>query len=291
MKTSLCARLPVFLCLAVALLLASPFAFRMPAAAAASGWCASPKGVPTICETSYQPGSSTLILRGVAFTPNSRASITVTGPNISTAEHFTLQVSPKGHILALALELCYVTPSTLTAVDLKTGKQTLAHTLPVCEAAVTQLQSHTLAADLAALGQPETTTPGICASGFDGTEQTAGTLSIVGTGFRPKEHVHVYVAGSEVPAMIYADTADQNGMLFSDAPKKVTCTVNNVTVQVTDSSAKTDVHYTVSPFCLMIHTSSNSGGGWHLTIVPIGLIIAVGGTIIRRLRRGSIFGR
>ncbi|MDB5074637.1 MAG: hypothetical protein JWO42_816, partial [Chloroflexi bacterium] len=290
MKTDLCARLPVLLCLAVALLLASPLAIPTPMQAAAASWCASPNGGPMICEASYQSGSSTLILKGVAFMPNGRASVTVTGPNDIIEQRFTLQVSSKGRILALAPGLCYMTATTITAVDLKTGKHTPARALPICGAAVTQIQSGARGIfDQPQICDVQATTPAICATGFDGTPQTAGILSFIGTGFRPNEHVHVHVAASDVPAIIYADSADQIGMLFSSVPHKVPCTMNNVTVDVTDSSAKTNVHYTIMSLCITLPMSSSSGGS-HSYWVPIGLIIAVGGTILRKLRRGNLFG-
>jgi hypothetical protein len=290
MKTSLLVRLAMVVGMFGALLLTAPFAFPAHASAASSYWCSNHNGQPAFCDVGYQSGSSLFKIRGVEFTPNGQAKVTVTQTNMGTTQDFTLHVSPLGHISAFARGLCAIVPSSVVATDLMTGMKTPAYTVPPCDAALSRLGTNLqIGASLPTVTMEvcdvEAVTPNLCTSGFDGSETADGTMTIAGTGFQPDEHVHVHLSGSEITSMDYSDTANPAGGLFTETPTKVTCTLNDVDAEVSDPATKTDLHFVVTPFCQMVQTSSGSGGGSHFYIVPIGLILAIGGGILRKIRR------
>jgi hypothetical protein len=289
MKTALFVRLTIVLGIFGVLLLAAPLAFPTPASAAASYWCTSHNGKPTFCDASYQSGSSVFYVRGVGFTPNDQARVTVTLTNMGSTQDFTLQVSPLGHISAFAQGICSIGSSTIVATDLKTGKKTPARNVPVCDAALSQLGTTVrLGASMPGVQMEvcdiEAVAPNLCTSGFDGSESADGSMTIAGTGFQSNERVHVHLTGSEIGTQDYSDSADLAGVLLSATPSKVTCTLHDVDAEVTDPATKTDLHFVVTPFCHLVQTSSG-GGSSHFYIVPIGLIIAIGGGILRKIRR------
>jgi hypothetical protein len=136
----------------------------------------------------------------------------------------------------------------------------------------------------------EASTPSLCGTGFAGDEHTSGTLTLYGTGFSAGAvRLQLDGTGASVPA--YSTTVDGSGILIADSPVKVPCFVTAAAATATDAARHLVVHYAVPPPCVMLSTptsSGSSGGGSQIRFVPIGLLIAGGAALRRRLRRSGV---
>jgi hypothetical protein len=130
----------------------------------------------------------------------------------------------------------------------------------------------------------EAATPTICGTNFNGTATSDGALDAFGAGFTAGNPVHVRVEGSEFSSVDFAATADARGLLLATTPGTLPCYTTPIHVTVTDVASGARAGQAEDAGCLYVRSSAG-GGGWHVTFVPIGLLIAVVGGLIRRARR------